>query len=318
MNNNLIIKKMRRIFCIRLIPSALLFVVSMGLGFWFPGENYFFPRPLNSRSHYENFYNRDLPYVTVTVPELSYTGCRYAVNGLTEGYYYYTLNDGFCQFYLLGKPYGKDPLPLRPGKTLKGRLVRLDPKEYRALLSFMAEDLNWTVSSLERMAAPYAVSTLPYPFYLDLLFRLAAGLGAAIGLSDFLGSLFYLLLPEYSPAFRFLRSPEKRRLHLAKAELEMRHTVLSQTYALYLTPGYVISLDPDRLLLLPVSSIAGIRPLPGLAGPVLARLLSGTRLPLRAPKKLRVRITTAEGPSCVIAFCSEEDVQLLLDLCHEL
>ena len=316
MNNNLIIKKMRRTFCVRLIPSALLFMFSTGLGFWFPGGNYFFPRPLNCKSHYENFYNRDLPYVTVTVPELSYTGCRYTVNGLTEGYYYYTLHDGFCQFYLLDAPYGKEPLPLRPGGTLKGRLVRLNPKEYRMLLSFMAEDLNWTVSSMERMAAPYAVSTLPYPFYLDLIFRLAAGLGAAIGLSAFLGSLFYLLLPEYSPAFRFLGSPENLRLHLAKAELEMRHTVLSQTRALCLTPGYVISLDPDRLLLLPVSSIIKVRRLPGLLTPVLAKLLCAARLPVHIKETFRVRIFTAEGPSCVLVFYSEEDVQLLQELHH--
>ena len=143
----------------RLLPPIFLFLFSLAALINLPRENYLFPRPLNYKSHYENFYNRDLPYVTVTVPELSYTGLSCGENSS----YYYTLSDGFCQFYLLSGESETYAVPLLTDISLKGRLIRLEDEEYRQLLTMIAEELPWTVSSLEERTAPYAVSTQPYP-----------------------------------------------------------------------------------------------------------------------------------------------------------
>ena len=146
-----------------LLAPIGLFLLSLALLLQLPRENYFFPRPLNYRSHYENFYNHDLPYVSVTVPELSYTGLDYHINGETSGNYYYTLYDGFCQFYLLE---GDDSHPAEPvleDVSLKGRLIQLEEEEYHQLLTLMAEELSWSYASLKERTAPYAVSTRPHP-----------------------------------------------------------------------------------------------------------------------------------------------------------
>lgn len=146
-----------------LLLPLFLFLFSLAALLKLPRENYLFPRPLNYKSQYENFYNRDLPYVTVTVPKLSYTGLSCSENGHRNGNYYYTLNDGFCQFYLLSGESDTPPAPLLEDASLKGRLIRLEDEEYQQLLTMMAEDLPWTVSALAKRTAPYAVSTQPYP-----------------------------------------------------------------------------------------------------------------------------------------------------------
>ena len=89
-----------------LVVAAALLALQLS-----PRENVFHQRPLNYKSHYENFYNRFLPCVRVTASNLQYTGLNRTVGGAVKGYYYYTLVDGFCQFYLLGAEAGTLPAP---------------------------------------------------------------------------------------------------------------------------------------------------------------------------------------------------------------
>ena len=115
------------------------------------------------------------------------------------------LDGGFCQFYLLDgsdlSDSGMEPfLPL----TLKGRLIEMKESEYTSLLIEMADELNWTVSSLKEITAPYAVSTLPYPVYLTVLFHLLAYGRIFLSLSDIICSLYYIWEPHRSPTFRYL------------------------------------------------------------------------------------------------------------------
>lgn len=241
-----------------MIVPALLLIVTLAVLGRIPRENYFSPRPLNCKSRYENFYNQDLPYVSVTVPGLAYTGLSCTVNGLTEGYYYYTLNEGVCQFYLLDREMGDPAIPEKGQLTLKGRLIRLEDESYSALLSQMAGELGWTEASLEKMAAPYAVSTLPHPFYLNLLLHLLAYISIFLSLSDLCCCLIYLWKPHCAPSFRYFGNPDTLRLLLPKAELELKHGALARAGGLTLTPGYLICLEPGRELLLPRHSIVWI------------------------------------------------------------
>lgn len=302
MKNSFIIKKIRRVYYRQLLFSALLFAVSLAFLSRFPGENYFFPRPVNSKSHYENFYNRELPYVSVHVPGLSYTGCRQTVNGLTGGYYYYTLYDGFCQFYLLENPAASLVHPTLQERELKGRLIRLSEAEYNALLEYMADGLGWTVSALQKMTAPYAISDLASPFYLDLLFHLLAAGSAALALSDFLCCLFYLTAWHRCPAFRFLGKPEDAKRHLQKADWEAAHDIAAASPPLFITPGYVMALDTERPFLLPLSAVL-----------TMERLPERFWIPGRG-RRFRVRITAVNGCSCTLSFRTEAQRELLFRL----
>lgn len=168
-----------------LLP-LLLFCCALFALFQLPRDNYLSPRPLNYKSRYENFYNNELPYVTVSVPELSSTGLEYQVNGLTRGNFYYTLHDGFCQFYLLN-PSGRDASKAElTDLELSGRLIQLKDAEYEQLLSLMAEELHWSRDSLRRMTAPYAISMLPDSILFRQLFRLLICVCLILSLTDLL------------------------------------------------------------------------------------------------------------------------------------
>lgn len=255
MKNNLIIKKLRSSLLKQLLLPVVLLAVTLVILRQIPRENYFSPRPLNSKSLYENFYNHDLPYVSVTVPDLAYTGLNYTVNGLTEGYYYYTINNGFCQFYLLDSSTGTPEVPVKGPLHLKGRLISLNSEDYRLLLSHMSEELDWTAASLRERTSPYVVSTLPYPFYFNLLLQFLAYVSILLAVSDLFCCLFFFWNPLHSPALQYLGHPDAARILLSKAELELKHAVLAEAGYLTLTPSYLLSLEPGLELLLPRSGI---------------------------------------------------------------
>lgn len=131
--------------------------------------------------------------------DLQYAGLDYYVNGSVSGHYYYTLVDGFCQFYLLDAKNGELPAPSIESLDIHGRLIELKASEYQALLETMASALGWKASSLEEVTSVYAVSALPSAFYLNFIGRMAANLCLACGLAELFWSLFCLAFPLASP-----------------------------------------------------------------------------------------------------------------------
>lgn len=259
MKNSVILSTIRKTLLRQLVFPVLLLFTALFALFMVPKSNFLFPRPLNFRSHYENFYNPNLPYVSVTVPEIFYSGCNYLVNGRTEGYFYYTLTDGFCQFYLLDEKVdsGRDELSFT-GLSFKGRLIELDEREYDTLLREMAAGLDWTASSLRDMSAPFAVSTLPYPVFLTVLFHLLAYGCLFLSLADILSSLYYIWKPHCSPTFRYLGGFGDIRTLLPKVEIEMKHVCIAKAGDIYLTPSYIVNVDNVKSVILPLESVVWI------------------------------------------------------------
>ena len=182
--------KSRRFYRRQMWLPALVLIASLLLFWQNAGENSHSPRPMNSQCNFEDFYNPALPYVSLRVPSLYYTGCA-AYDGKKEtGYYYYSLEDGTCHFYLLDPSFGYPDPPERGTLALNGRLIRLDEDTYESLLQAMAGSLSWTVSSLRNMTSPYIISALPYPAQMHEAFLLLAGCAFLISLVDLIW-LFY-------------------------------------------------------------------------------------------------------------------------------
>lgn len=238
-----------------LVVAAALLVLQLS-----PRENVFHQRPLNYKSHYENFYNRFLPCVHVTASELHYTGFNRTVGGAVKGYYYYTLVDGFCQFYLLGSEAGTPPAPSIESLDIHGRLIELDADQYGAITDAIASALGWKSSSLREITAPYVVSSLSYPFYINLAGRLAVNLCLLAGLAELFCSLAFFIFPLASPAFRCLGNVWETREKISEAEAELHSQAPVKAGKLYLTSSYLLYLDGAQTKLLPIEEIlwAGI------------------------------------------------------------
>lgn len=258
MKNSFIISDIRRDLTRRLIlpfliTAAALFVLSLT-----PRENIFRQRPMNYKSRYENFYNQLLPCVRVKAEKLQYTGLDYFVSNSVNGHYYYTLVDGFCQFYLLDAKAGELPSPFIDSLDIHGRLIELDEPEYQALLETMAEALGWKTSSLEAVTSPYAVSALPSAFYLNFLGRLAANLCLVCGLAELFWSLFCLAFPLSSPAFRYMATGEEAFQIIQKAEASLQSSAaggFKKAGKLFLFPSLLLFLDGAGTRLIPAEQI---------------------------------------------------------------
>ena len=182
--------KSRRFYRRQMWLPALVLIASLLLFWQNAGEISHSPRPMNSQCNFEDFYNPALPYVSVRVPSLYYTGCAAYDGKKKTGYYYYSLEDGICHFYLLDLSSGYPNPPERGTLALNGRLIRLDETTYESLLQAMADSLSWTVQSLRNMTSPYIVSALPYPAQTHEVFLLLAGCAFLISLVDLIW-LFY-------------------------------------------------------------------------------------------------------------------------------
>lgn len=242
----------------QLILPVLLLTFSLAVFSKTPKDNFFNPRPLNYKSNFENFYNRDLPYVTVSVPRLTYSGLDYVVDGRVQGHYYYTLSDGLCQFYVLSREGQTPPAAALESINLKGRLIQLDDIEYGAIIKNMAGQLGWTAASLRNMSASCAVTTVPHPVYLGFLFWAVLYGCLFLSAADLLCTIFYLLQPLRSPAFRGLGSYGKVCALLPKVELEMKHVNVAKAGGIYLTPSYIVDTDSVKNTVLPLKSVIWI------------------------------------------------------------
>ena len=255
--NYLLIKIIRKAALLRaILPAALLFLAACTL-FYLPGENYFSPRPLNSKSNYENFYNKNLPYVSVSVPRLSFTGLANCQGDHIDGYYYYTLTDGFCQFYLLDAKSGFPEPSVRENMEITGRLIRLEEEEYGALLENMAASLGWTVSSLEKMTSPYAVSVLPYPIISVFLIRILAVAALLFSTADLLCCFFWYLMPGRSPAFSLLRERDAAFRLALRLEPDLSSGHFYRNGKWYLVSGVLICASAERPWVIPLPLLRG-------------------------------------------------------------
>lgn len=191
--------KSRRFYRRQMWFPALVLIASVLLLWQNAGENSHSPRPVNSQCNFEDFYNPALPYVSVSVPSLYYTGCA-AYDGKKEtGYYYYSLENGTCHFYLLDPSSGYPEPPERGALSLNGRLVQMDKDTYESLLQAMADNLSWTVNSLRNMTSPYIISALPYPAMTHEVFHLLAGCAFLIALVDLIWLFYHSLRHHREP-----------------------------------------------------------------------------------------------------------------------
>lgn len=159
----------------RLILPVLLIAVSLGIFSLLPVHNYLSPRTLSQEDRFEQVYDRNEPYVTVTADKLWYTGLDYQHNGKVKGHYYYRISENRCQFYLLKSQTGKTPSETVEQVSLKGVLIPFDGSLYHSLTKHMAQIASWTQNGVESISSPYLLSTIPHYKMHQLVLMIALG-----------------------------------------------------------------------------------------------------------------------------------------------
>lgn len=261
MNHSFIIKNIRKSLIKSLVFPMLLLLLSLGILCRVPWVNHFFPTPLRQENHFNDFYNPSASHVHLTPDKLQYSGYNYVVNGKVNGSYYYTLINGFCQFYLLDNHTSMGaggPSEYLENLNLRGLITELDDIEYKILTDSMAKDLGWSGDSLRLVSSQYAFSMVNhFPLRQQLLIVLLV-ISLFLSSFDLVFSILYIIFPLLSPTFYHLGRYGECRTLLSKVEMEMKHTVLAEASNIFLTPNYLVNVDTVRSIILPLNSVAWV------------------------------------------------------------
>lgn len=168
----------------RLFPPMVLLLLCGGIFLYTPVRGYLFPQKLHTSDRMEDFYNTQNPYAAADPSVLYDSGYDCLIGGKTAGSYYYSLDNGQFQLYLLDKKLSAGTSDTISGLSIKGLLVKMDDTEYEHLLQQMAKDLEWSSSKLSAIASPYMLSTLPSLNRMHAALLAALLFSAAIAAAD--------------------------------------------------------------------------------------------------------------------------------------
>lgn len=159
----------------RFFLPVLTILLCLGIAFLFPPGSSFQVTQLPAGSKLADYYDGGTARVALDVRNLYYSGCTYEQNNRLKGYYYYTLSEDTCQYYILpanqfefGHPSEHVSVPIEQA-TLSGQITCLNDSEYKHLLQTMAQHISWTQSGLSDVSSPYVLSVTTSSYQKRLL-----------------------------------------------------------------------------------------------------------------------------------------------------
>lgn len=187
-----------------LFSPLLLIFLCLIISYCFPFGSRIKPVILPDGANLEAYYDSGASYLSVKADHLYYSGCTYEQNGKRKGYYFYTLQDDVCQFYILppnqipsGQPSDYILVPLEQAE-LTGTITSLNDAEYSQLLQTLASQINWTQSNLSALASPYVFFASGATYVKGLVLYSILFVCMAVACSDILLTLLRLVLSQKS------------------------------------------------------------------------------------------------------------------------
>lgn len=129
----------------------------------------FFPSAYESYLTADDIYNNGTHYVKCHADTLYYTGYDYTRGASTKGYYYYSLENDLCTFYLISKDtVGESPMLTLYDVYFTGVLVN-NSSSLNSLRKYLADDLNWNVTGMQKFSSNIIISECNYNIILYVL-----------------------------------------------------------------------------------------------------------------------------------------------------
>jgi hypothetical protein len=201
--------------------------------------------------------NGEKDYVRTTFSNLTFCGYTRELHGQTQGYYYYASLDKQCIIVLLSPDTCEEGLPAIEALTVTGRI--LEGKEsYQTLLSYLADDLDWTKAGIEEKLPASYFSEPDYHIVSTVLLFFLYFATMVYALGHLIFCLLYIRFPVLAPACQNLivfGSPSKI---LAEAEEELLTLPQLATEDMFITEHYFIMTSPDGNAIVPIQEILWI------------------------------------------------------------
>ncbi len=259
---------------------------------------------IDERTPLSSYVNEDHLYVRATVHDLYYSGDDYYSNGILTGHYYYTLNDGYCRFYIIAPSSGKPAEPYIESLKINGRLEKISSST-EPVLKDLAALLSCEESTLTALCDPYAVNVAVYvPLPMMILCALVI-FCTVFGAVLLLYSLFLFLFPRFTPTCRQLRAYGNVSDILADAERDMNKFAILRQGEMALTPKYLLDFTNASGFIIPLHDVLWVFPLQDMHYSLSER---------HEKMRYSLRIVTIVGNAYEIRDKQKDDLDTVMDL----
>lgn len=254
MHKDYIYSHIRKTGILSSIICSIILAIVIGLYFYIPFTDVFFPNSLTFANSAATMYASDVEFVEITLNDAKYTGYDCYKHGRKYASYYYSLVNNSCTLILVSNS-AKNNLPnVLNEYTIKARLVE-DSKLSDEVISHMAEDLNWTETGLRSVTSNITIDETSY--HLDIYSYLALVLITIglISLGFLITNIVYIILPGLHPAcinFRRLISGKRGLEHV---NYELSSKLILQSGSISLTENYIVSKNFFSIEIIPINSI---------------------------------------------------------------
>jgi len=302
----------RQIYRKRLFLPVIYLLVLAALWLVTPISELVFPHQVSSEVPFRELRANHYSYISTTLTDLHFTGYTQKILGYTNGYYYYTFQDGQCLLVLLAPATCDEGLPDIRQLHVQVHVIR-HFEEYDTLTQHLAEDLDWTASGIRSQIPDYLLSE---PGSHRLLTFLLLGLyffSGAYALAALFTDTAYIWFPAVSPACRKLGLYGNANQLLAQAESELAASLQFTAGDVYITQNYFIALTDYQAAIVPIREIVWIYKRSTLHKILWYPLDISYTLHITAKKRLHIQYpNTAESEiDAIIACLSKANHEIL-------
>ena len=302
---NAISKSIRQVYQKHLFLSVLYLLFLATLWLATPISELVFPQYAASAVPFRKLHANHFSYISTTLTDLHFTGYTQKILGYTNGYYYYTFQDGQCLFVLLAPATCKEGMPDIKRLPVQVRVIR-HFEEYDILTQRLAEDLNWTASGIRGQIPDYLLSEPESHRLLTILLLGLYFFSAAYALAAAAAYAVYIRFPTAAPACRRLGLYGNAKQLLAQAEEELAVSLRFKTENMYITQNYFIVFTDDQTAVVPIQEIVWIYKRSTLHKILWHPLNISYTLHITAKKRLRIqcpKMTESDTDNIIAHLC---------------
>lgn len=237
----------------RMIVPAIFSVFVLILFSSFSVKNWIFPLRINDIEEAESAYESNQMYVFYNAKRLLYTGIEHKSRGKVDGYYYYSLENGRCRYFLV-ESHQKAPQPVLENYAFHGRLIQQE--ELASNLDIlMAQMLDWTTDGVDSVSSELILSEIYFDEHLLMATVIVMFVSLAVALIRVLALAYGIFDPYGALNFRHLGNKNEREGIIRAANQEYNDHVMFMSQGMYVTDNYFIYYDADEFEIVPLEDI---------------------------------------------------------------
>lgn len=252
-NQNSIFQYIRRSQLKRLPYSLFLLSISSLFLFLLFSNGPFSSVPVSSSSLITEEAVQNTPYISITASDLYYSGDDYMVNGRLKGHFYYSLESGTCQYYIL-KPTKNGAANFINQLTIDGKILESEELSLQ-LRTNMASRLNLSPEQLAPVISPVLISQPDFFSFRIFILLLLLLFSLTLSMISSIWILVCFLFPTCTKAYRDLKHYGSPKKILANVENELEKDCIIQTETMTLTKHYLIELSDHLNAIVPLKTI---------------------------------------------------------------